>query len=100
VRSRSPLGRGPYAATWPIARDVSQWVEPDVRPLGHAIYAFIEEMTHRLSALLTGDVPSQHFMCPVHSTSRQRPDRPTGGVRVQSDSKQYARAAARAAWSL
>jgi hypothetical protein len=100
VRFRSPLGRGPYAATWPIARDVSQWVEPDIRPLGHTISAFIAEMTRRLSALLTGDVPSRNLMCLVHSTSRQRPDRPTGGVPVQLDNEQYTRAAARAAWSL
>jgi hypothetical protein len=100
VLSRSPLGRGLDAATWPIAHDVSHRAEPDVRPLGHMISAFIAEMTRRLSALLTGDVPSRHLMYPIHSTSRQRPDRPTCGVPVQSDSGQYARAAARAAWSL
>jgi hypothetical protein len=99
VRSRSPLGRGPDDATWPIARDVSQRAEPDIRPLGHAISAFIAEKTHRLSTLLTGDVPSRHLMCLVHSTGKQRPDHPTGDVPVQSDSGQYARVAARATWS-
>jgi hypothetical protein len=99
VRFHSPLGRGPDDATWPIARDISQRAEPDVSPLSHAISAFIAEKTCRLSALLTGDVPSRHLMCPVHSTGRQRPDHPTGGVPVQSNSGQYARAAARAAWS-
>jgi hypothetical protein len=89
----SPLRRGPSAATWPIARDVSRRAEPDMRPLGHTISAFIEEKTHRLSALQTGDVPSRHLMCPVHSDGRRRPDHPIGGVAVQSDSGQYAHAA-------
>jgi hypothetical protein len=65
VRSRCPLGRGPDAATWPIARDVSQRAEPDVRPLGHTISAFIAKMTCHLSAPLTGDVPSRHLMYPA-----------------------------------
>jgi hypothetical protein len=36
VHFRSPLRRRPDAATWHIARDVSQRAEPDVRPLGRA----------------------------------------------------------------
>jgi hypothetical protein len=71
MRFRSPLRRRPDAATRPIARDVSQRVEPDVRPLGRTVYAFIVEMTHRLSILLTDDVPSQHLMCPVYSAGRR-----------------------------
>jgi hypothetical protein len=96
VRFRSPLRRRPDAATWPIARDVSQRVEPDVRPLGHEISTFIAEKMRRLSALLTGDVPPRHLMCPVHSAGRRRPGHPTGGVLVQSDRGQYAHTAARA----
>jgi hypothetical protein len=96
VRFRSPLRRRPDAATWPIARDVSQRAEPDVRPLGHAISAFIVEKTRRLSVLLTGDVPPQHLMCLVHSTGKRRPGHPIGGVPIQSDSGQYAHTAARA----
>jgi hypothetical protein len=61
---RSSLRQGPDAAAWPIARDVSQREEPDVRPLDHAISTFIAEKTRRLTALLTGDVPSRHLMCP------------------------------------
>jgi hypothetical protein len=90
VRFRFPLRRRPDAATWPIAHDVSQRAEPDVRPLGHTISTFIAEKTHRLSTLLTGDVPPRHLMCPVHSAGRRRPGHPTGGVPVQSDSGQYA----------
>jgi hypothetical protein len=64
-RSHSPLRRRPDAATWPTARDVSQWVEPDVRPLGRAVSAFIVEKTRRLSIPLTGDVPLQPLMRPA-----------------------------------
>jgi hypothetical protein len=49
VRFYSPLRRRPDAATWPTARDVSQRVEPDVRPLGRASSAFIADKTRRLS---------------------------------------------------
>ena len=93
VRFRFPLRRRPDAATWPIAHDVSQRAEPDVRPLGHTISTFIAEKTHRLSTLLTGDVPPRHLMCPVHSAGRRRPGHPTGGVPVQSDSGQHAHSA-------
>jgi hypothetical protein len=68
----SPLRRRPDAATWTIARDVSQRAEPDVRPLGHAASAFTVEKTRRLSIPLTDDVPPQHLMCPVHSAGRRR----------------------------
>jgi hypothetical protein len=44
----SPLRRRPDAATWPTARDVSQWAEPDVRPLGRAATAFIADKAHLL----------------------------------------------------
>jgi hypothetical protein len=68
VRSRSPFRRRPDAATWPIARDVSQWAKPDVRALGHAAPAFIAERKRRLA----DDVPPQHLLRPVHSTGRRR----------------------------
>jgi hypothetical protein len=57
VRLRSPLRRRSDATTWLVARDVSQRVDLDVRPLGRAVSAFIIERTRRLSTLLTGDVP-------------------------------------------
>jgi hypothetical protein len=92
---RSPLRRRPNAATWLVARDISQRIEPDVRPLDRADSAFIKERTRRLSTLLTGDVPPQHLLCPVHSTSRRRQGHPTDGAHVQSVVKQYARIARR-----
>jgi hypothetical protein len=93
VHFHSPLSRRPDAATWTTARDVSRWMEPNVRPLGHAASAFIAEKTRRLSIPLTGDVPPQHLMRHVHSTGRRRPGHPAGGVPVQSIVKQYARVA-------
>ncbi len=95
MRLRSPLRRRPDAATWLVARDISQRAEPDVRPLGRAISAFIVERTRRLSTLLTGDVPSHHLMCPVHSTGRRRQSHPADGASVPSVVIQYARAARR-----
>jgi hypothetical protein len=90
VRFRSPLRRRPDAATWPIARDVSRRAEPNVRPLGRAVSAFIVEKTRRLTIPLTGDVPPQHLMCPVHSAGRRRPGHPAGDVPVYSITEQYA----------
>jgi hypothetical protein len=72
VRLRSPLRRRPDAATWLVACDISQRAEPDVRPLGPTVSAFIAERTRRLSTLLTGDVPPQHLMRLVHSSGRRR----------------------------
>jgi hypothetical protein len=43
---------------------------------------------------LTGDVPPQHLMCPVHSAGGRRPNHPAGGVPVHAVGRQYARAAA------
>jgi hypothetical protein len=95
MRLRFPLRRRPDAATWLVARDISQRAEPDVRPLGRTVYAFIAERTRRLSTLLTGDVPPQHLMCPVHSAGRRRKGHPVDGAPVQSIVKQCARAARR-----
>jgi hypothetical protein len=92
VRLRSPLRRRSDAATWLVARDVSQRTEPDIRPLGRAVSTFITERTRRLSTLLTGDVPPQHLMRPVHSAGRRRQGHPTDGVPVQSIVKQCIRA--------
>jgi hypothetical protein len=95
VRLRSPLRRRPDAVAWLVARDISQQAEPDVRPLGRAVSAFIAERTCRLSTLLTGDVPPQHLMRPVHSAGRWRQGHPADGALVQSIVKQCARAARR-----
>jgi hypothetical protein len=95
VHLRSPLKWRPDAATWLVARDISQRAEPDVKPLGRTVSAFIAERTRRLSTLLTGDVPPQHLMRHVHSAGRWRQCHPADGAPVQSIVKQYARAARR-----
>jgi hypothetical protein len=89
----SPLRRRPDAATWLVARDISQRAEPDVRPLGRAVSAFIAERMYRLSTLVTGDVPSQHLMRPIHSAGRRRQGHLADGAPVRSVVEQYARAA-------
>jgi hypothetical protein len=81
---RSPLKRRPDAATWLVARDVSQRAEPDVRPLGRAVSAFITERTRRLSTPLIGDVPPQHLKRPILSACRRRQGHPADSVPVQS----------------
>jgi hypothetical protein len=47
IRFCSSLRWRPDAAVWPTARDVSQRMEPDVRPLGYAASAFIEPCPFR-----------------------------------------------------
>jgi hypothetical protein len=79
-RSYSLARRRPGAVKRPTMHDVSTRDGPDVRPLCHAALAFIVERTRRLTTPLTGDVPLQHLMRPVHSTGRRRPSHPTGGV--------------------
>jgi hypothetical protein len=95
VRWRSPLRQRPAAATWLVARDVSQRVEPGVRPLSRTVCAFIAERTHRLSTLLTGDVPPRHLMRPVHSAGSCRQGHPSDGAPDQSNVKQCGRATRR-----
>jgi hypothetical protein len=46
IHFSSPPRRRPDAAVWPTARDVSQWVEPGVSPLGYAASAFITDKTY------------------------------------------------------
>jgi hypothetical protein len=67
----SPLRRSPDAATWHGTRDVSQRVQPDVRPMGCTTSAFIVDKARRLSIPLASDVPPRHLMRPVHSTDRR-----------------------------
>jgi hypothetical protein len=54
---RSPLRRRPDAATWLVARDISQRAGHDIRALSRATSAFIAERTRRLSTLLIGECP-------------------------------------------
>jgi hypothetical protein len=65
VRFCSPPRRRPDAATWPTACGASQRAKPDVRPLRHAVSAFIADKARRMSIPLTGYVPPRHLMSPV-----------------------------------
>jgi hypothetical protein len=47
-----------------------------------------------MSTPLTGDVPPQHLMCPVHSADGRRLDHLAGSVPVHSVGRQYARVVA------
>jgi hypothetical protein len=89
IHSCSPLRRSPDAATWHAARDVSQRVEPDVRPLGYVASAFIADKARCLSIPLAGGVPPQHLLRPVHSAGRRRPVHSAGGVPVHSTDRRY-----------
>jgi hypothetical protein len=75
-----------------VARDISQWAEPDVRPLKpRSLCIYCGEGAPPASTL-TGDVPSQHLICPVQSAGRRRQGHPADGAPVQSVDKQCARA--------
>jgi hypothetical protein len=74
---------------WPIARDVSQRAEPDVRPLGYEASAFIEDKVRRLSIPLAGGVPPLHVLRPVHSSGRLRPVHSASGVPVHSTGRRH-----------
>jgi hypothetical protein len=75
LRHCSLPGRRSDAAVRPTARDVSRRAEPDVRPPGYTAPAFIADKACCLSVPLTGDVPPQHLMSPVHSVGRDVPPR-------------------------
>jgi hypothetical protein len=80
-----------------MARDESRRARPDVRFRARAISAFIAEIARRLTALLTGEVPTRHLMRPVHSGGRRRPGR--AAYLANQSSGQYARTAACVQWS-
>jgi hypothetical protein len=78
MRFCSPPRRRPDAAAWPTARDVSQRAGPDVRHLGYAVSAFIEDKARRLSIPLADGVPPLHLLRPIHSAGRRRPVHSSG----------------------
>jgi hypothetical protein len=71
LRFCSQPRRRPDAFAWPTARDVSQWVEPDVRPRDCTTSTFIADKARRLSIPLVGDVPPPHLMSPIHSAGKR-----------------------------
>jgi hypothetical protein len=65
---------------------------PNVRPITLCSLCIYCGEDAPPATTLTGDVPSQHLMCPIQSTGRQRQGHPADGAPVQSVDKQCARA--------
>jgi hypothetical protein len=78
-----------------VARDISQWAKPDVRPLKPHSFCIYCGKDVPPATTLTGDVPSQHLMRPVQSAGRRRQSHPADGASDQFVDKQCARAVRR-----
>jgi hypothetical protein len=74
-----------------VARNVSQQVEPDVRPIWLCSLCIYCEKDAPPATTLTGDAPSQHLMRPVQSAGRRRQGQPADGAPDQSVGEQCAR---------
>jgi hypothetical protein len=85
-------GQRPAAATWLVARDISQRAGPDVRPITPRSLCIYCGEDAPPATTLTSDVPSLHLMCPVQSAGRRRQGHPADGAPIQSIDKQCARA--------
>jgi hypothetical protein len=85
---RSPLRRKPAAAAWLVARDISQRVEPDVRPIQLCSLCIYCGEDAPPATTLTGDAPSQHLMRLVQSVGRWRQGHPADGAPDQSVGEQ------------
>jgi hypothetical protein len=94
IRFCSPPRRRPDAAAWPTTHDVSQRVEPNVRPRDCVASAFIADKARRLSIPLADNVPPRHLLSLAHSAGRRRPAHSAGGVSVHSIGRQYIHTAA------
>jgi hypothetical protein len=88
--SRYPRRWKPAAAAWLVARDISQRVELDVRPIKPRVVCIYCGEDTPPATMLTGDVPSWHLMRSVLSAGRRRQGRPADGTPIQSVVKQCA----------
>jgi hypothetical protein len=77
---------------WLVAHDISQRVEPDVRPIQLCSLCIYCGEDAPPATTLTGDVLSQHLMRPVQSAARRRQGRPADGAPDQPIGEQCARA--------
>ena len=75
-----------------MAHNVSQRAEPDVRPIWLCSLCIYCGKDAPPATTLTGDVPSQHLMCPVQSAGRRRQGHPADRAPDQSVGEQCARA--------
>jgi hypothetical protein len=73
-----------------VARDISQRVEPDVRPIQPCSLCIYCGEGAPPDTMLTGDVPSRHLMRPVQSAGSRRQSRPADGAPDQSVGEQCA----------
>jgi hypothetical protein len=64
-------GQRPAAAAWLVARDISQRVGPDVRPIMSRSLCIYCGEDAPPTTTLTSDVPSQHLIRPVQSAGRR-----------------------------
>jgi hypothetical protein len=85
-------GANPPRPRWVLARDISQWAKPGVRPIRLCSLCIYCGEDVPPATMLTGDAPSRHLMCPVQSTGRRRQGHPADGVPDQSVGEQCARA--------
>jgi hypothetical protein len=83
--STSRSGRDPLL----VAHDISYRAKPDVKLCRLCIYGGKDAPP---ATALTGDVPSQHLLCPVPSVGRRRQGHPAGGVPAGFAGKQCIRA--------
>jgi hypothetical protein len=88
---RSLLRQKPAAAACPVARNVSQRAEPDVRAMRLCSLCIYCGEDASPATMLTGDTPSRHLMRPVQSAGRRRQGHPVGGAPAGSAGKQCAR---------
>jgi hypothetical protein len=82
----------PAADAWLVARDISQRVELDVKPIKSCSLCIYCGEDALPATTLAGDVPSQHLMRPVQSAGRRRQGHQAGGAPDRSVGKQCARA--------
>jgi hypothetical protein len=75
-----------------VARDINQRAEPDVRPIQPCSLGIYCGEDAPPATTLTGDVPSQHLMCPIQSAGRRCQSHPADGAHDQSVGEQCARA--------
>jgi hypothetical protein len=87
---RSSIRRRLAAVAWLVARDISQWAEPDVRPIQPCSLCIYYGEDAPPATTLTGDAPSQHLMRHVLSVGRRRQGHPAGGALIQSVGKRCA----------
>jgi hypothetical protein len=79
-------------AAWLVARNVSQWAEPDARPMRLCSICIYCREDAPPATTLTRNAPSRHLMRPIQSVGRRCQGHPADGAPDQFVGKQCARA--------